>query len=195
MNILVEENSLQSIADAIRSQNGTNNTYTPAQMAQAVADLTISAGGDIVTKTVATEGTYVAEDDNADGYSEITNNIPWYIEPYAFDLSPNGYVMNNQWQVNGSTVNHSDVYRVKANHTYYLTLGNNVGTRFRGLITDIDPTPQDTTISQSQFVNKSNPTARYNVTVTSTIDGYLIITKDNAGKSGVKTYLFDITVA
>ena len=37
--VLITENYLKDIADAIRDKNGTNNTYTPAQMAQAIEDL------------------------------------------------------------------------------------------------------------------------------------------------------------
>ena len=42
-NVLVQESSLQGIADAIRSKNGTQNTYKPAQMAEAIE--AISGGG------------------------------------------------------------------------------------------------------------------------------------------------------
>ncbi len=42
-NVLVAEESLQAIADAIREKNGLTDTYTPAQMAPAI--LEISGGG------------------------------------------------------------------------------------------------------------------------------------------------------
>lgn len=37
--VLVTESYLDNIADAIRDKNGTNNTYTPAQMAQAIENI------------------------------------------------------------------------------------------------------------------------------------------------------------
>ena len=37
--VLVTESYLDDIADAIRDKNGTENTYTPAQMAQAIEDI------------------------------------------------------------------------------------------------------------------------------------------------------------
>lgn len=43
-NVLVDEQSLQDIADAIRLKNGTQNTYTPAQMATAIEAITTSGG-------------------------------------------------------------------------------------------------------------------------------------------------------
>ena len=196
MNVFVEENSLQAIANGIRYQNGGADTYTPGQMAQAIDNLNPGGGGALISKTVTTAGTCYAEDDGADGYSQVVNNIPWYIVPYAFDLHPKGYVMNNKWSVNGATVNYSDVYQVQANHTYYLTLGDTRGSRWRGLIVTTDPTPMDRELTgvTSQFVNVSNPAARANVTFTSPVDGYMIITKDNAGMANIPTYLFDITV-
>lgn len=37
--VLVTESYLEDIADAIREKNGSENKYTPAQMAQAIEDL------------------------------------------------------------------------------------------------------------------------------------------------------------
>lgn len=105
-NVLVQESSLQDIADAIRSKNGTQNTYKPAQMADAIeaisggsitptgtinitangthdvtnyasANVNVPTGGaDLGTKTITTNGTYDAEDDSLDGYSSVTVNVP-----------------------------------------------------------------------------------------------------------------------
>ena len=44
-NVLVEESYLQGIANAIRSKNGTLNTYTPAQMEQAISNIPTGGGG------------------------------------------------------------------------------------------------------------------------------------------------------
>lgn len=37
--VLITESLLEDIAEAIRDKNKTENTYTPAQMAQAIEDL------------------------------------------------------------------------------------------------------------------------------------------------------------
>lgn len=57
-NVLVQESSLQDIADAIRTKNGTQNTYKPAQMADAIE--AISGGGITPTGTmnITTNGTH-----------------------------------------------------------------------------------------------------------------------------------------
>ena len=57
-NVLVQESSLQDIADAIRSKNGTQDTYKPAEMADAIEAI---SGGGITptgTKSITENGTY-----------------------------------------------------------------------------------------------------------------------------------------
>ena len=38
-NVLVNETSLQNIADSIRAKNGSSDTYTPAQMSGAIDNI------------------------------------------------------------------------------------------------------------------------------------------------------------
>ena len=47
--VLINESNLQNIADAIRGKNGTQNTYTPSQMASAI-DAIPSGGGSSASK-------------------------------------------------------------------------------------------------------------------------------------------------
>lgn len=57
-NVLINENSMTAIADAIRAKNGTQNTYKPAQMADAISAI---SGGGITptgTKSITANGTY-----------------------------------------------------------------------------------------------------------------------------------------
>lgn len=62
MNRLYEEESIRNIAEAIREKNGTNNTYTVAQMADAILNLSIgSSDGGIVPSgeiTIKENGRY-----------------------------------------------------------------------------------------------------------------------------------------
>lgn len=55
--VLINESNLENIADAIRGKNGTQNTYTPSQMASAIS--AISGGMDVklLTATVASDQT------------------------------------------------------------------------------------------------------------------------------------------
>lgn len=75
-NILVNESSLSAIANAIRSKNGSQETYKPSQMADAI--LNISGGGStpvLGTKTITENGTYSASNDSLDGFSAVTVNV------------------------------------------------------------------------------------------------------------------------
>lgn len=71
--VLVTERNLQDIASAIRSKNGSNDSYRPGDMAAAIR--AIPTGGTLVSKTITQNGSYDAEDDNADGYSDVTVNV------------------------------------------------------------------------------------------------------------------------
>lgn len=72
--VLVTEDYLGDIADAIRAKNGSSDTYTPGQMAGAIANL--PGASVLVAKTITVNGEYDPEDDNADGYNSVTVNVP-----------------------------------------------------------------------------------------------------------------------
>lgn len=72
--VLVTDTYLSNIADAIRAKNGGSATYTPGQMAGAIAALPDAPV--LVDKTIIQNGTYNASDDSADGYSQVVVNVP-----------------------------------------------------------------------------------------------------------------------
>lgn len=81
-NVLVEESYLQGIADAIRIKNGTNNTYTPAQMEDAIKDI------------------------NNTGI-EITSGI---LGQYIFNgVAFNSYYAQNSYYTQDVSINQSDI--------------------------------------------------------------------------------------
>lgn len=192
-NVLVQASSLTAIAEAIRSKTGGSEQYTPAQMGLAIANLSIGSNAVLIEKTVTEPGTYYAEDDDADGYSGIINEIPICIVPYDYDNS-SGYVYTEKWMLGGNTVNYSDMYTVEAGHTYFISLGAVTGSRFRALFTTEDTTTAEDEISGTWVNNHTNPEAYESVCWKATQDGYLTITKDNAGTPGIPSYVFDVTV-
>ena len=56
-NVLVNNTSLNNIADAIRNKNGTQNTYTPAQMAPAIAALPTGIS-DVTSVTITNKSAF-----------------------------------------------------------------------------------------------------------------------------------------
>lgn len=191
-NVLVQESSLQDIADAIRAKNGSQNTYTPAQMAAAI--LAISGGGNNATlgsKTIFHNGTHQASGDSLDGYSSVAVDVhPGLLMPDEENLTT-GYVDTGIWKLGGTNC-YSDVYAVETGVTYVIALDNTVGTRFRVMFCTDDPTEATENITGTSIVNTNNPVAYAYKTFHTTAAGFLIIQKDNAGNANLKTHVYAI---
>lgn len=70
--VLVSPEYLESIAGAIRSVNGTENTYKPKQMSNAIVGLKKT----MAQKNVTRNGSYSPANDGVDGYSGVNVNVP-----------------------------------------------------------------------------------------------------------------------
>lgn len=102
-----------------------------------------------------------------------------------------GYISNGSWIYENPTNTYIDIYEVLSDHTYFLTLGGNVGSRFRSMFTTTDiRTVTSGTVVGTSIINLNNPTPYRNATFKASADGYLLIAKDNVGKTGVKTYVY-----
>lgn len=67
---------LTAVANAIRTKGGTSAQLAfPAGFVSAVQDIPTGTTPTLITKTITENGTYDAEDDDADGYSEVTVNV------------------------------------------------------------------------------------------------------------------------
>lgn len=146
----------------------------------------------VKVKTVTANGTYRAAEDGADGYSEFTADIhAGLLTPHFFDLS-GGYVQNGVWTLGSDTVCYADVYRVCAGETYLISLGSAVGTRFRSMFSVEDTSVAEGKVTGKTILNASNPAAYARVLYKPDTDGFITISKDNAGRAGLKTYVFDL---
>ena len=118
------------------------------------------------------------------------------LEPYIEELNC-GWVGagNGLWTPENPTQTYADIYEVKGGHAYCLAWGANTGTRGRVMFTveDVSTATQRITGTAVNTRGYDNPAPYSSLQYTPETDGYLVVAKDNAGKSGIKTYLYDMT--
>ena len=118
------------------------------------------------------------------------------LEPYILDLE-NGWIGKGDglWTPQAPNGAYSDVYEVQGGHSYFLTLGAAAGTRFRVIFSEEDVSSAAGTVQGIAVNTKNydNPAEYQSLKYTPNIDGYLVVQKDNAGVSGLRTYLYDMT--
>lgn len=132
---------------------------------------------------------YTAHDRHGD---VITGTAAVQMTPIEYDYNI-GYIDSGTWKYENPTNTFTDIYEVESGHTYFLTLGKNVGSRFRAMFTTTDiRNVSSGNVSGSAIINVNNPASYRNVTYVAPSDGYMLIAKDNVGKRGVFTYLYDI---
>lgn len=80
----VSGGDLTNVADAIRTKGGTSASLSfPDGFVSAVAAIPTGGGSTLITKTITANGTYSAQDDDADGYSSVTVNVPAPSVPFV----------------------------------------------------------------------------------------------------------------
>lgn len=68
---------LTSVANAIRTKGGTSASLTfPSDFVSAINAISGGGGSTLISKSITANGTYNATDDSADGYSQVTVNVP-----------------------------------------------------------------------------------------------------------------------
>ena len=87
---------------------------------------------------------------------------------------------------------YSDVYRVNASQKYFISLGGVVGTRFRAMFSAQDTSIAVERVAGKTVINISNPVPYAYVIFTPESDGFITISKDNAGTANLKTYVFHL---
>lgn len=117
-----------------------------------------------------------------------------YLEetPYAYDFKK-GYVDSGTWKYQDPTNTYVDIYKVKANNSYFLALGETVGTRFRAIFTTTDITTVTADVSGTTIINKNNPAAHDSFTYKATNDGYVVVSKDNIGTANLITHMLNVS--
>lgn len=116
--VIVTESSLQNIAGAIRSKLGTQDTYTPSEMAGAISQI----HGDPVLEalSVNANGTYTPSS-GKDGFSQAVVNVP------------NSYSSGDEGKVvSGGALVAQSSQSITENGTYDTTLKNQVTVNVSG---------------------------------------------------------------
>lgn len=116
--------------------------------------------------------------------------IPEPLAPSASDVDT-GYVANGVWTL-GGTDYYSDVYGVEADKPYLIALDDSPGTLFNAMFSATNPETASEAVTGTQVANVSDPDSYACVVYAPSADGYITITKDNAGTASIKTHVFDI---
>ena len=112
--VLVTEDYLSDIGNAIRGKLGGSTHYTPGQMASAISSIP-TVDPTLISKSISANGTYNADDDNADGYDSVSVNVP-----NSYSVQDEGKVVSSGALVAQESQN------VSQNGTYDTTLKNQV---------------------------------------------------------------------
>ena len=135
-------------------------------------------------------------------FSLKSAELPNILIPEHFDFD-RGYITSSGWvwEVKNPPECFLDIYQVLANHTYFIILGDDVGTRYRACTVTEDITLRTSgTAKSSVNIQQTNDPGIYDTIMksgkpvfTATADGWLVIQKDNKSKTGIRTFVFDIT--
>lgn len=123
----------------------------------------------------------------------ITGTAAMQMIPIEYDYNI-GYVSNGTWTYENPTRTYTDIYEVQSGHRYFISLGQNVGTRFRVMFTTTDVrTVTSGSVAGNNIININNPASFRNTSYTAPSDGYIIVAKDNVGESGIYSYVYDVS--
>ena len=148
---------------------------------------------DLTQDTVTADrlGYGITAHDKAGNIITGTSAIPLIPKNYDHHI---GYIQNGTWIYENPTGTYIDIYQVKADNSYFYTLGKTVGSRFRTMFTTTDVTTVTSgRVAGTGLINKNDPAAYSNGVFNCTQDGYFMIAKDNVGVANLKTYVYNIT--
>lgn len=116
------------------------------------------------------------------------------LDPFYYDYNI-GYVDNGTWKYENPTKTYTDIYEAKAGHNYFISLGGEVGTRFRVMFTTEDVTTKTSgNVTGTRIYNINTPASYASTNFSCTEDGYILVAKDNIGHSGLFSYVIDKTL-
>ena len=194
MSVSSEVSRIQTARDAIRSALV---SWGVAQAGDGLDELAAAIAAiqyrGAMTAALEEDESFIIPQGYHNGSGIITNAVHGgYMEPAVFDHNC-GYIQNGSWIYENPTGTFIDIYRVEAGNSYFITLGGTVGSRFRSMFTTVDITQATGTVVGTSIKNINNPAAFANAEFTTREDGYILVSKDNVGVSGIKTYVYNRT--
>ena len=167
--VLVTESYLDDIADAIRDKTGSEDTYTPAQMAGAIEDIQTADEVVLVSKSVTANGTYNPASDSADGYSGVTVNVP-----NTYTTSDNGKVVVNQALTDqkSKSINANGTHDTTANNSVVVNVPNSYAAADEGKV-----------VSSGELVAQTSRNISQNGTYDTTENNKVVVSVQGGGGS------------
>lgn len=119
--VLVQDSSLQDIANAIREKNGTETTYKPSEMGDAVREISGGGGGGVPPEALVLTGNC--------SYRFANNGWNWFLEEYEDQITTDGlnnatYMFFNSTEI--QEIPFEIVFNNQTNYTMY-SLCENMG--------------------------------------------------------------------
>lgn len=119
--MLIENQTLENIAAAIREKTGNSILYTPSEMAEAIRNIQNTGEVVLITKNISVNGTYRIGDEGvtATGYSTVIVNVP-----NTYTADDEGRVVNNGVLVSQTsrTINENGTYNTVTNNSVIVNI-------------------------------------------------------------------------
>lgn len=128
----------------------------------------------------------------ADGERIIGTNYTTALFPIEYDYKI-GYIEGSTWIYKDPANTCTDIYEVKAGHRYFISLGKNIGTRFRAMFCYSDIRGRTTDLLGETIIYENIPVPYQNVVQVPSLDGYLLVSKDHTNQTGLISYVYDTT--
>ena len=155
-------------------------------------------------------GGSVEQDELFSDYPDKFAHMPYFQVPEEVNYGY-GYIDNKGWHYeNKYQANPIDIYKIKQGHSYFVMLGEHIGTRFRvctvleqddirtktsgiyvDMVLSIENAPKGSFPVMGSYANPNYSNVKTPF-FTAAHDGWLLIQKDNKSDQTVKSYVFDI---
>ncbi len=215
----VTDTELTSVANAIRTKGGTSaqlewtsgfvsaieniqNSYAAGDEGKVVSNGALVAQS---SQNIDQDGTYDTTLKNEVVVNVSGGGSPSFIVPkYAEDFD-GGYISDGTYYYGQSSSLAMDIWKVKANHKYFIILGIPTGNRFRCMFTTQDITLASGNITGNRVGTDQSPSSNGNypyganvsadgrISYTASYDGYLACFKSNNNDKNVPCILIDLT--